>query len=122
MSNAFFKVPEPVNEPVLSYAPGSPERQVIQERLAAMQAQEIEVPLYIGGQAVKTGDVAEMRAPHDHSIKLGVYHKAGEREVRLAIEAALDARARSGRPCLGSIDCRSSSRLPSCWPASGVRF
>jgi 1-pyrroline-5-carboxylate dehydrogenase len=93
MSNAFFKVPEPVNEPVLSYAPGSPERQVIEERLAAMQAQEIEVPLYIGGQAVKTGDVAEMRAPHDHSIKLGVYHKAGEREVKLAIEAALDARS-----------------------------
>ena len=93
MSNAFFRVPEPVNEPVLSYAPGSPERHAVQARLAAMQAQEIEVPLFIGGQAIKTGDVAEMRAPHDHSIKLGVYHKAGEREVKLAIEAALDARS-----------------------------
>ena len=93
MSNAFFNVPQPVNEPVLSYAPGSPERKTIQDQLAVMQAQEIEVPLYIGGQAIKTGDVAEICAPHDHSIKLGIYHKAGAREVKLAIEAALDARS-----------------------------
>ena len=93
MSNAFFKVPAPVNEPILSYAPGSPEKAALKSWLTRMQAEEIEVPLFIGGEEIKTGDVAEMRAPHDHSIKLGVYHKAGEKEVKLAIEAALDARS-----------------------------
>ncbi len=93
MSNAFFKIPEPINDPVRSYEPGSPDRALLKETLANMQAQEIEVPLFIGGQEIKTGNVAEMRAPHDHSIKLGVYHKAGEKEVNMAIEAALDARS-----------------------------
>jgi len=93
MSNAYFKVPTPVNEPVKSYAPGAPERQTLKDTLARMQLQEIEVPLLIGGQEVRTGNVAEMRAPHDHSVKLGVYHKAGEKEVNMAIEAALSARA-----------------------------
>jgi 1-pyrroline-5-carboxylate dehydrogenase len=93
MSNAFFQIPEPINDPVRNYEPGSPDRALLKETLAQMQAQEIEVPLYIGGQEIRTGDIAEMRAPHDHSIKLGSYHKAGEEEVKLAIEAALDARA-----------------------------
>nr|NIP17041.1 aldehyde dehydrogenase family protein [Xanthomonadales bacterium]NIX11831.1 aldehyde dehydrogenase family protein [Xanthomonadales bacterium] len=93
MSNAFFKIPEPVNDPVRSYEPGSPDRALLKETLARMQAQEIEVPLIIGGQEIRTGNTAEMRAPHDHDIRLGVYHKAGEKEVKLAIEAALDARS-----------------------------
>jgi 1-pyrroline-5-carboxylate dehydrogenase len=93
MSNAYFKIPEPINDPVRSYAPGSPDRALLKETLASMQAREIEVPIMIGGQEIKTGNTAEMRAPHDHDLKLGVYHKAGEKEVNLAIEAALDARS-----------------------------
>ena len=93
MSNALFKVPEPYNEPVLTYKPGSVERATLQAKLADMQVQEIEVPLVIGGQEIRTGDTVTMHSPHNHQLKLGVYHQAGEKEVALAIESALAARA-----------------------------
>lgn len=92
MSNAIFKVPQPKNEPILAYRPGSPERTALKTRLAEMSAQEIEVPIIIGGKEIRTGNLAEMYAPHDHNLKLGVYHKAGRKEVEMAIEAALEAR------------------------------
>jgi 1-pyrroline-5-carboxylate dehydrogenase len=92
MSNAYFKVPIPVNEPVLSYAPGSPEKKLLKAKLQEMKSQQIEIPLIIGGEEVKTGNTAGLRVPHDHSVKLGLYHKAGEKEVNMAIEAALKAR------------------------------
>lgn len=92
MTNAYFYVPEPSNEPVLSYAPGTPERAALQAELARMSANPVEVPLVIGGRDVYTGNLAEMRAPHKHSLQLGVYHKAGSEEVHQAIEAALAAR------------------------------
>jgi 1-pyrroline-5-carboxylate dehydrogenase len=92
MSNAYFKVPAPINEPVLSYAPGTPERTGLKDKLAEMEKQQIEIPLIIAGKEVKTGKTAEIRAPHNHELKLGFYHKAGEKEVKMAIEAALEAR------------------------------
>ncbi len=92
MSNAYFKVPVPVNEPVLNYAPGSPERAEIKKKLVELQSKEIEIPLIIGGEEIKTGKTAEIRVPHNLSKKLGVYHKAGEKEVKMAIEEALEAR------------------------------
>jgi len=92
MSNAYFKVPVPVNEPVYSYAPGTPEREALKKKLAELQAGEIEVPLIIGGKEVRTGNLGEMHTPHNHRRKLGVYHKAGKEEVNRAIEAALKAR------------------------------
>lgn len=92
MSNAIFKVPMPINEPVLNYAPGSPEKAELKKKLAEMRSQTIEIPLIIGGEEVRTGKTAEIRAPHDHSILLGTYHKAGEKEVKMAIDAALEAR------------------------------
>jgi 1-pyrroline-5-carboxylate dehydrogenase len=92
MSNAYFKVPIPVNEPVLSYAPGSPEKKDLKAKIQEMKSQQIEIPLIIGGKEVKSGKTAELRVPHDHSVNLGVYHKAGEKEVNMAIEAALEAR------------------------------
>ena len=60
MSNAYFEVPEPYNEPVKSYAPGSSERVELQGKLKQLQAESIEVPLIIGGQEVKSGNIAEM--------------------------------------------------------------
>jgi 1-pyrroline-5-carboxylate dehydrogenase len=93
MSNAYFQLPEPINEPIRNYEPGSPDKALLKQTLAQMQGEEIEVPIFIGGQEIRSGNTAEMRAPHDHSIKLGVYHKAGEPEVKLAIESALDARS-----------------------------
>ena len=92
MSNAYFKVPAPINEPVLSYAPGTLERTGLKDKLAEMEKQQIEIPLIIAGKEVKTGKTAEIRAPHNHELKLGFYHKAGEKEVKMAIEAALEAR------------------------------
>jgi 1-pyrroline-5-carboxylate dehydrogenase len=93
MSNAYFQLPEPINDPIRNYEPGSPDKALLKQTLVQMQGEEIEVPIIIGDQEIRTGNIAEMRAPHDHSIKLGVYHKAGEAEVKLAIESALDARS-----------------------------
>ncbi|MHB8338315.1 MAG: L-glutamate gamma-semialdehyde dehydrogenase [Ignavibacteriaceae bacterium] len=92
MSNAYFKLPIPVNEPVLTYAPGTPEKAELKKKLAELQSKQIEIPLIIGGKEIKTGKTAEIRTPHDHSKLLGVYHKAGTKEVNMAIEAALEAR------------------------------
>lgn len=92
MSNAFFKVPDPINEPVRNYSAGSAEKKTLKARLAQLAAEEIEIPLIIGGQEIKTGNLAEITAPHDHTLKLGRYHRAGKPEVKLAIEAALEAR------------------------------
>lgn len=92
MSNAYFKVPEPINEPIKSYAPGSPEKEEIKKKLAEFESKQIEVPLIIGGEEVKTGNTGEMRMPHNKEHVLGVYHKASKKEVDMAIEAALEAR------------------------------
>ncbi|HVO73499.1 MAG TPA: L-glutamate gamma-semialdehyde dehydrogenase [Ignavibacteriaceae bacterium] len=92
MSNAYFKVQQPLNEPVKTYKPGSPEREELKRKLSELRSQRIEVPLIIGGEEVKTGNMEEMRIPHNHNHILGVYHKAGKKEVEAAIDAALKAR------------------------------
>lgn len=92
MSNAYFKVPLPINEPVKTYKPGSPEREELKKKLTELKSKQIEVPLIIGGKEVRTGNTEEMKIPHNHSHILGVYHKAGKKEIDMAIEAALEAR------------------------------
>ena len=92
MSNAYFNVPQPINEPVKTYKPGSPEREELKKKLAELKSKQIEVPLIIGGEEVKTGNTEKMVIPHNHSHVLGIYHKAGKKEVDMAVEAALDAR------------------------------
>ncbi|MBD3225402.1 MAG: L-glutamate gamma-semialdehyde dehydrogenase [Caldithrix sp.] len=92
MSNAYFKVPQPYNQPINSYAPGTPEKEAIKNKLKEMRSKEIEVPLIIGGQEVKSGDTGKLHVPYNHNISLGTYHKAGKKEVDMAIEAALEAR------------------------------
>ena len=92
MSNAYFKLPVPINEPVLTYAPGTPEKVELKKKLNELQSKQIEIPLIIGGKEIKTGKTSEIRTPHDHSKLLGVYHKAGAKEVQMAISAALEAR------------------------------
>ena len=91
MQNAKAIVPKPINEPILSYAPGTPERAALKARIEELKSQQIEVPLIIGGQEIKTGNMGEMRVPHDHEHILGHYHMAGPKEVKMAIEAAMDA-------------------------------
>ncbi len=92
MSNNVFKFKRPVNEPIMSYRPGSKEKDELKKRLAELRSEEIEIPLIIGGKEVKTGDLVEMRMPHDHQHILGHYHKAGKKEVAMAIEAAMEAK------------------------------
>jgi 1-pyrroline-5-carboxylate dehydrogenase len=91
MSNAIFHVTTPVNEPVRSYAPGSPERKSLKQRLDEMLSQEIEIPLIIGGKEVRTGDTAKAVCPHDHRHVLATFHQAGAEQVQQAAEAAKKA-------------------------------
>ncbi|HEV7786364.1 MAG TPA: aldehyde dehydrogenase family protein, partial [Thermoanaerobaculia bacterium] len=88
MSNALFHVPAPTNEPLRSYAPGSAEREPLEKRLKAMLAEEIEIPLVIGGEEIRTGDTAKAVCPHDHGHVLATYHQAGAVEVERAAKAA----------------------------------
>lgn len=91
MANAKFNVPFPPNEPVKSYAPGTSERTALKNQLNAMVNQTIEIPLIIGGKEIRTGDTENCVCPHNHKTVLAVYHKAGEKEIKMAIESAMEA-------------------------------
>ncbi len=90
--NNIIRFPRPKNEPILEYRRGSVEKKEIKERLQKMLNEEIEIPLIIGGKEVKTGNLAEIRVPHNHRHRLGYYHQAGKKEVDMAIEAARAAK------------------------------
>jgi 1-pyrroline-5-carboxylate dehydrogenase len=92
MLKGFFNVPKAVNEPVKSYAPGSPERVKVAETYKVMWNAHVEVPLYIGSEEIKTGNTKKMSAPHDHQHIVGVYHQADRALVEKAISSALEAR------------------------------
>ena len=85
------RVPAPVNEPVKSYAPGSPERAELKTRLKSMAAERIEIPLRIGGKEVRSSATAPAVMPHDHRHVLGDWHKASREHVQQAIAAAREA-------------------------------
>lgn len=97
MNNSVFKVPAPVNEPVLEYREGSKEKKELKAALKELSEQYIEIPVVIGGQEIKTGTTVEITAPFDHSIKLGKYHQAGPEEIKLAIETSMKAREEWGK-------------------------
>jgi 1-pyrroline-5-carboxylate dehydrogenase len=92
MSIGLFRTPPPRNEPVLGYAPESPERKRLQQELARQAAEVIEIPLVIGGREVRTTRTAEVVMPHDKHHVLARVHLAGAAEVAQAIEAASRAR------------------------------
>lgn len=94
MANAKFAVPLPSNEPIRDYAPGTVERESLKAKLAHLRGNHLEIPLIIGGREIKTGRSAPCILPHDHQTEVAVYHQAGEREVQMAIDVALDARRR----------------------------
>jgi 1-pyrroline-5-carboxylate dehydrogenase len=92
MSNAFFTVPKAVNEPVKSYKKGSPEREELLATYAKMKKETLDIPMYINGEEVRTGNTSTMHPPHDHKHLLGTYHKADKNNVDQAIETALAAK------------------------------
>lgn len=92
MNNAIYNFREPDNEPVLSYKPGSEERRLLGEELTRMSSMTVEIPLIIGGKEIRTGRTVKVLNPSDHKLTLGTYHMAGEKEVSMAIDAALDAK------------------------------
>ncbi|MBI2197213.1 MAG: aldehyde dehydrogenase family protein, partial [Candidatus Rokubacteria bacterium] len=91
MANALVSVPSPRNEPVLSYAPGTPERRALRAQIERMSKEIVEITPRIGGRSVGTGHKADTVMPHSHHHVLGCWHKAGAGEVTRAIEAAREA-------------------------------
>jgi 1-pyrroline-5-carboxylate dehydrogenase len=92
MGKGFYKVPVAINEPVKVYAPGSPERAAVAKTYTEMYNSTIDVPLYINGKDIATGDTATMSPPHDHKHILGTYHRAEKQHIEKAIASALEAR------------------------------
>ena len=92
MNNAIFRFQQPKNEPVLGYAPGSNERKELEKELKRQYESTIEIPLIIGGKEVKTGKIGEVVMPTEHGHVLATYHQCTSKEVKAAIDAALDAR------------------------------
>lgn len=92
MSLGYFSYTPPVNEPVLNYAPGSAERAALKKALAELKKEEIDIPMYIGAEEVRTGNRRVLRPPHETAHALGHYHLGDEQHVRQAIDAALKVR------------------------------
>ena len=86
-----FTVPKPENDPIQSYAPGTPERKELKATLDELKGKEIEIPIIIGGKEIKTGNTQKCIIPHNHKHVLAHFHQAGESEVKQAIEAAGEA-------------------------------
>lgn len=92
MVKGFFAVPALTNEPVLSYAPGTKERQLLKDAIYEAYRTREDIPMYIGGREVRTGNTAEIRPPHNHQQVVGQYHRGDKSHVSQAIEAALAAK------------------------------
>jgi len=92
MGKGFFNVPIAINEPVKSYAPGSPERDAVLKAYKEMFNSKIDIPLYINGKDVVTGNTRTMSPPHDHKHNVGTYHVAEQLHIEEAISTALEAR------------------------------
>src|SRR5436305_671865 len=93
MIDANVRIPTPVNEPVLPFAPGSPEKTVLKKALERMAGEKIEIPLLIGGKEVRTGKTIDVRMPHRHQHVLATAHEGDASHVEQAIAAAQAARA-----------------------------
>ena len=92
MSLGYFSYPMPVNEPVLNYAPGSAERASLKKALADLKKKPIDIPMYIGSKAVRTGDKGSIHPPHEIAHTLATYSKGDASHVKQAIDASLKAK------------------------------
>ncbi len=92
MSNAVFNPPVAINETVLSYGPGSPEREELYSTVKQMRNKKVDIPMFINGEEVRTGNLCTMHPPYDHQHLLGSYHRGDASNVEAAISSALNAR------------------------------
>src|SRR3954469_16207331 len=90
--NGTRRVPPPVNEPIKSYVPGSPERAALKTRLKEMANERVDIPIIIGGKEIRKGETAQAVMPHNHRHVLADWHKASAKHVEQAIQAAAKAR------------------------------
>lgn len=91
MNNSIYKFAKPINEPIKGYAPGSADKAKLKKALAQLSGEEWDIPLVIGGKEIRTGNTGKVVMPHDHKHVLATYHKAGEKEVQMAVDAAMKA-------------------------------
>lgn len=91
MDNAIFRFAKPINEPVKAYAPGSVEKTSLKQMLSQLATEQWDIPLLIGGKEIRTGNTGKVVMPHNHKHVLATYHKAGEKEVQMAVDAAVKA-------------------------------
>ena len=94
MASGFYKVPKAVNEPINSYAPGTPERRALLETYKKMYSEKVDIPFYIGGKEFRTGKTVDINPPHDHQHSVGQYHTAEKEHIELAVEKAAEARVK----------------------------
>ncbi len=92
MSNGFAQIPPPKNEPVYSYGPGTKERAALKKAIEEARSKVIDIPMYIGGEEVRTGNKKAITPPHDHKHVLGYFHAGDKGHVEQAINAALGAK------------------------------
>ena len=92
MENGFYKIPDPQNENILDYAPGSREREELQVEVVRQTNKRLDIPLLIGGQEIRTGQIGQSICPHNHHHILADFHQGGPPEVQQAIDAALAAK------------------------------
>ena len=116
MASGFYNVPKAVNEPVKSYAPNSPEKKHLLDTYKKMYNEKVDIPFYIGGKEIRTGNTVSIHPPHDHKHTVGHYHKAEKKHVEQAIENALEARETWSKTSRTSIfsptNCNSKRILP----------
>jgi 1-pyrroline-5-carboxylate dehydrogenase len=93
MLKGFFNVPQPINETILNYAPGSKERALLKEALADARSKTIDIPMYIDGKEIRTDKKVNIYPPHDHQHLLGTYSQGTKEHVSEAINAALKAKS-----------------------------
>lgn len=94
MATGFYKVPKALNEPINSYAPGTPQREALLNTYKKMYKENVDIPFYIGGKEYKTGKTVDIHPPHDHQHTVGKYHTAEKKHIELAIKAAAEARVK----------------------------
>ena len=94
MSNGFFKVPKAINEPVKAYAPGTQEHKDLIDTFNKMYNEQVDIPIYIGSEEIRTGNTTDINPPFDHKHSVGKYHLAEKEHIELAVEKAAEARTK----------------------------